>query len=535
MPPPFCRKTSFCPARSGNDAASRAPCRAGSATLAVVLLFFLFSGLGLGLVLLADGFQRMSRSRRDALRLECAAENGVKQGLARLAPAPALGSAATIEDNHLMALGEDAAAGGIRAAEEAMNIFFPLLETGSESGLSWSATAGCGLRRFARAGEQFEAEYLVSIEARGRIPGWRPEASAGLDLGLSVLAGRVPLAYFPLLLAGTEANESAAGLFEEGRVSLVPLSRADLAARALVTPRPLVPADASPLLAEVLKIRLLEPGGIRLDILRQALGLPVVDEPVPDGVYLIQSDAGLGGIFVQGDLDRLLLAVEGDRQVIGFESQTGVWKLAFVPGLGPTDFAAPTGSTTDNHVPLGIILVNGAVGSLSAAMPDGAGGLEASPEPGLPSLKDGQSLTIVSSHELVIDSDLLPEGVRWAGSIPYLRDKPSQLVVYAGNRDLLDGSETGGSIKIGSRAPNRVRIHGSLAASGGLSVEGQAKEIFIGGGVQAASLRLGSSTLAVSPDERIAQGTLAPAPGPAAAEPVLKVLRLRPLAWREGK
>ncbi len=501
-----------------------------------MLLFFLFSGLGLGLVLLADGFQRMSRSRRDALRLECAAENGVKQGLARLAPATAMGSAATIEDNHLTALGEDAAAGGIRAAEEAMNIFFPLLRDGiGSSGLSWSATAGCGLRRFARSGEQFEAEYLVSIEARGRIPGWRPEASAGLDLGLSVLAGRVPLAYFPLLLAGAEANESAAGLLEDGRVSLVPLSRSDLAARALVTPRPLVPADTSPLLAEVLKIRLLEPGGIRLDILRQALGLPAVDEPVPDGVYLIQSDAGLGGIFVQGDLDRLLLAVEGDRQIIGFENPAGAWRLSFVPGLGPTEFTTPTGSTTNNHVPLGIILVNGAVGSLSAAKPDGAGGLEASPEAGLPSLKDGQSLTIVSSHELVIDSDLLPEGVRWAGSIPYLRDKPSQLVVYAGNRDLLDGSETGGNIKIGSRAPSRVRIHGSLAASGRLSVEGQAKEIFVGGGVQAASLGLGSSTLSVSPDERIAQGTLAPAPGPTAAEPVLKVLRLRPLAWREGK
>jgi hypothetical protein len=501
----------------------------------VVLLFVLFTCLGLGLILLADGFQRMSRSRRDALRLECAAENGIKQGLARLAPAQAVGTAETIGDDRLAVLGEDAAAGGIRAAEEAMHIFFPLLETGSEAGLSWSATAGCGLRRFARAGEQFEAEYLVSVEARGRIPGWRPEASAGLDLGLSVLAGRVPLAYFPLLLAGAEANGSAAALFEEGRVSLVPISRADLAARALVTPRPLVPSDASPLLAEALKIKLLEPGGIRLDILRQALGLPAVNEPVPDGVYLIQSDSGLGGVFVQGDLDRLLLAVEGDRQIVGFESPAGSWKLAFVPGLGPTEFTSPSGSTTDNHVPLGIILVNGAVGSMSAAKPDATGGLEASLEPGLPCLKDSQSLTIVSSHELTIDSDLLPEGVRWAGSIPYLRDKPSQLVVYAGSRDLLDGSETGGSIKIGSQAPAHVRIHASLAASGAVAVEGPAKEIFVGGGVQAASLRLGSSSLAVSPDERIAQGILTPAPGPVAAEPVLKVLGLRPLAWREGK
>lgn len=535
MPPRSCRKTSSYLASIRTSPVGGAGRRGGSSTLILVLLFFLFSGLGLGLVLLADGFQRMSRSRRDALRLECAAENGVKGALARLAPAQPVGPAATIEDDRLAALGKDAEAGGIRAAEEAMNILFPFLEAGSASGLSWSATAGCGLKRFSSAGAHFEAEYIVAVEARGRIPGWRPEAAAGLDLGLNVLAGRMPLAYFPLLLAGADANQAAAELLEEGRVSLVPLSRRSLAPRALVTPRPLVPADPTPLLAEALKIKLLEPGRVRLDILRQALGLPLVDEPVPDGVYLVRSDSGLGGVFVQGDLDRLLLGVEGGRQVIGFESPAGAWRLSFVPGLGPTEFTTPAGSTTDDHVPLGLILVNGTVASLSAARPDGTGGLEVSQEPGLPCLRDGQSLTIVSSRELTIDSDLLAEGVRWAGSIPYLRDKPSQLVVYAGSRDPLTGAETAGRVRIGPDAPARVRVQASLAAAGTFAVEGLAKEVIVSGGIQAASLKPGRSTLMISPDERITSGLLVPAPGPAAAEPVLKVLGLRPLAWREGR
>jgi hypothetical protein len=389
--------------------------------------------------------------------------------------------------------------------------------------------------RWREAESHARADYLIAIDAQGRLTGWPPESSAGLDLALSVLAGRLPLAFFPLLLAGTEANETAAALLEDGRLTLTPGRRGSLAPRGRVSPRTLIPGDASPLLAEAMKVGFLEPGGIGLAALRRALDLDVVNEPVPDGVYLIRCDTGPGGIFVQGDLDALLLAVDGARQVIGFESPGGTWRLSFTPGIGPLEFQTPQGLVRDAQPPLGIILVNGAVGSLSTAAVDAAGALTAAPSSGLPCLRDGQSLTIVSTDELVIDSDLLHEGMRWAESVPYLKDKPSQIVVYAGNRDVLDGTETKGALKIGPNAPANVRIQASLTAAGTFSVEGAAKNVIISGGIQAASLRPGAGRLTIAPDERLVDGWLTPGAGPSSTEPVLLVLALTPRAWREGK
>ena len=416
-----------------------------------------------------------------------------------------------------------------------MHIAFPYHTEGASDALSWSATAACGLDRWRDEGDYGRAEYLVAIDARGQLTGWRPEAMAGLDLSLAIVSGRPPLAYLPFLLAGTEANETAATLLEEGRISFAAGGRRGLAPRGLVTPRRLIPDDASPLLAKALKVGMLEPGGVRLALLRQALGLPLVNEPIPDGVYLIRNDAGPGGVFVQGDLDRLLLAIEGSRQIIGFETPAGAWRLAFTPGLGPTEFTTPTGTEQNEHAPLGIVLVNGAVGSLSAAVVDSFGTIAPAQEAGVPCLRDGQSLTIVATDELAINSDLLHEGVRWAESIPYLKDRQSQLVVYGAGRDLLDGTETRGRIKFGADAPPDIRIQASLTAAGGMTVEGAAKKVVVCGGLQAASLRLGENRMTIAPDERLADGRITPGFGPLASEPVLLVLGLRPQAWREGR
>ncbi|MDD8027396.1 MAG: hypothetical protein PHI34_12890 [Acidobacteriota bacterium] len=500
-----------------------------------MFLLLLYSCLGLGLVLFSDGFLRFSQARRDALRLESAAEGGVKDSLAKLVSwsADKTSEPARLFEEELLALWADGSGGGILAAEKAMGLAFPFLSNSASGNLSWSATAACRLERRREEDPYVRSDYLVAIDARGRLTGWPPESSAGLDLALSVMAGRLPLSCFPFLLAGAEANEAAASLLEDGRLTLAPNRRGNLAPRGLVSPRSLVTADASPLLAKAMKVRSLDPGGISLAILRQALGLPAVDEPVPDGVYLIRNDSGPGGIFVQGDLDSLLLGIDGGRQVVGFVNAAGAWRLSFTPGLGPLDFQTPEGLVQDAQPPLGIILVNGAIGSLSAAVVDSTGNLEAASSSGLPCLRDGQSLTIVSTDELVIDSDLLHEGVSWAGSVPYLKDKQSQLVVYAAGRDVLDGSETRGDIKIGSNAPVDVRIQASLTAAGSFSVEGAAKSVLVSGGVQTAFLHPGASRLTIHPDERIADGWLAPAPAPSAAEPVLLLLGFSPRAWRE--
>ena len=209
------------------------------------------------------------------------------------------------------------------------------------------------------------------------------------------------------------------------------------------------------------------------------------------------------------------------------------WRLKFSPSAGRMEFCGPEGLTSMDRVPLGMILVNGAIASLSAAEWDAGDELIPSPDQEIPCVLDGVSLTIVSAASVTIGSDLLHEGVKWVKDVPYLKDRSSQLIVYAGGRDLVDGSGRDGRIIIGSDAPAEIKIQASLTAADGFAVEGESKSVVVSGGLQTSALSLGENRLKIAPDERLTADALAPAPGPSAAEPVLFILSMRPLTWTE--
>ncbi len=106
-------------------------------------------------------------------------------------------------------------------------------------------------------------------------------------------------------------------------------------------------------------------------------------------------------------------------------------------------------------------------------------------------------------------------------------------MVYAGGRDLIDGSVRDGRIIIGQGAPSEIKIQASLTAKDGFFVDGDSKTVIVSGGIQTSALSLGGNLLKIAPDERLTADALPPAPGPAAAEPVLLILSVRPVSWTE--
>jgi len=87
-----------------------------------------------------------------------------------------------------------------------------------------------------------------------------------------------------------------------------------------------IPDDALPLISRGL--RLLKPDGLPNWLLRQALDLPPGHEPVPDGVYLIRNDPWVRAeLFVQGDLDELLLGIQAEWQIVQFQQEEKTWQV----------------------------------------------------------------------------------------------------------------------------------------------------------------------------------------------------------------
>lgn len=294
-----------------------------------------------------------------------------------------------------------------------------------------------------------------------------------------------------------------------------------------------LPDDPSALVAKALNIGVFRPGDLSPAELRQALGLEPSAEPVPDGVYLIRNDLGLGGVFVEGDLDEMVLAVDHDAQVVVFRSGDAVWRLEFSPSRSRTSFATPAGSFDYDLVPLPLVLVNGTVASLGGGAVGPDGRVEIRYDGETPAVLDGVDLAIVSADRVTISSDLILEGVRWQDGVPYAKDTTAQLVIYAAGRDLASGASVEGGIAVAAGAPAGLKVQASLtAASGGFRIEGEGKTVELMGALHADSFEGNGNALAVVRDDRAAAGTF-PANAPLAASPRLAVFSLKVLAWKE--
>jgi len=322
---------------------------------------------------------------------------------------------------------------------------------------------------------------------------------------------------------------------EKNDIQILPSEQIDLPLPVAFSDGGLLPQDAVQQLAKVLKIEIFHPQDLSAAKLRLALGLEVIDEPVPDGVYLIQDDLGLGGVFVQGDLDEMILAIQDPYQIIAFRQEQDLWVLKFSPEEGRTVFSSPSEIQSFDLVPLGIVVVNGKIFSLGGGYEDDDGQIFMTEQEEIACVKSGVKLTIISSDEITLTSHLIYQGVTWKEGVPYVKDSDSQLIIHAAGHDFVDGEVRSGEIIIDQGSPDDIKIHASISASGnGVTVSGEDKKVQLLGSLQTSELALNENELSIKFDERFFQkdgGYFQNAP--LSKQPVLYLFRFNITEWRD--
>lgn len=496
----------------------------GSVTVIVLLLMVVFAGLGLAMLHASGLHVKINGFRRTSTLLGLASENGLKRGLVDLSAwLEAEGLLAPVSAESVEALRENPRRGFPLLVEEALGPAFPRVLEESFDGMSWESRADCGFASLADRGGYVRITAAVRIESSGGLLHVRARRVSTLEGSLGLLAGRLPLPAVPLYIKGDRTDG----------ISL-PAKPGQLLGAGLTTAAGgVLPDDAGGLAAKALAIGVFEPGALSPAQLRQALGLEASTDPVPDGVYLVENDLGLGGIFVQGSLDEMILAVRGDSQVVVFRAGGADWRLEWSPTRSRTEFLTPQGARSYDLVPLPILFVNGAIAALGGGAVGMDGAVEMCFDGRTPAVLDGVDLTIVSADRVTISSHLILEGVRWQDGIPYSKDSEAQLVIYAAGRDAVTGERTEGGIAVDGEAPDGLKLQASLTAdSGGFRIEGEAKSVELLGALHADAYAGNGSRVTLYRDDRAAAGEF-PRYAPLTSEPQLAVYALKVLSWKE--
>jgi hypothetical protein len=518
----------------GHDPAGRTLRSRGSVTLMVVLLMVVFAGLCLAMLHASGVHVKINGFRRFSGLLDFAAENGLKRGLDDLAAWLEAGRLlAPVSAESVEAVREGPQRGLPLLVEDAWGHAFPRLLEESFDGMSWQARTGYAFGGLEDLGGYLRITAALEIESSGGLIQVGARRLATLEGALGLLAGRLPLAAVPLYIKGSLSDGEKAAFAAENGIALPAKPGQMLGGAVVAAAEGVLPDDDGGLAAKALAIGIFRPGDLSPAQLRQALGLEPSADPVPDGVYLIANDLGLGGIFVQGSLDEMILAVRCDTQIAVFRSGEAEWRLEWSPARSRTEFVTPQGSRSYDLVPLPLLFVNGAIAALGGgtAGPDGRVDMDFDGE--TPAVLDGVDLTIVSADRVTIASHLILEGVRRQDGIPYSKGSEAQLVIFAAGRDVATGERTEGGIIVADGAPADLKLQASLtAAAGGFRIEGSAKSVELLGALHADAYAGNGSRLTLYRDDRAAAGEF-PRNAPLTAEPQLAVYALKVLAWKE--
>lgn len=506
----------------------------GSVTVTVLLLMAVFTGLGLAMLQASAVHVKINGFRRFSALLDCASENGLKRGLGDLtAWIEAEGLLAPVGEARVEAVRADPRAAFPSLIVEALGSAFPRTLEESFDGMSWTSRAECGFEDLADRGDYLRITAGLRIEASGGLRQVQSRRISVLEGSLGLLAGRLPLASIPLYIEGTMTDGERASFPAENGIDLPAKPGLPVGAAMAASSGGVLPDDPGPLAAKALNVGVFRPGDLSPARLREALGLEASADPVPDGVYLIRDDLGLGGIFVQGDLDEMILAIRGDAQVVVFRAHGAEWRLEWSPARVRTEFAGPDGTFACDLVPRPIVLVNGAVAALGGGAVASDGRVEMCFDGRTPAVLGGVDLTIVSADRVTIASHLILEGVRWQDGVPYSRDSEAQLMIYAAGRDIATGEATTGGIAVAAAAPAGLKVQASLtAASGGFRIEGEGRTIELLGALQADAYAGNGNRLVLYRDDRTAAGEL-PQNSPLTADSYLAFYALKVLAWKE--
>lgn len=508
---------------------------AGSMLLLTLFSSFVLATLALGISFLSQIYLRTNSWRMNSIRLDYASENGIKTVLAEVMrntekiPLPKVLSEADYEK-----LQADLRNGQVGFLQRILELSFPIEILEAAEDLEWTSRADFLLESFVEASTFDQARCKLMVESEGKIKGLKPGRKSYLRGRLEVLCGHIPLFAFPLLVNKNLSQQEQNDFIPKNAIELVGRPQNLLPPRADFAAEPLIPRDADGLIAKALNIKIFRPQDLSPARLRFALGLEESDAPIPDGVYLIHNDLGLGGVYVQGNLDELTLAIEEDFQLIFFKMGGNSWLLQFSPSQSKTHFISPSGRLFFDLIPLGLIIVNGRIESFGGGTVDATGKIvPLQNEEKVPSLLQGVNLTLVASDKVTISSHLIRQGVVWQDGIPYLKEKSGQLIIFSTGKDLWQDEAREGGITVDPGDASQLEIHASLATGGdGFRLAGENKLVELAGSLQTTDYTSSGNRLRIYSQHLSA--ILAPdAVTPLTQEAVIFLSAFESQEWRE--
>jgi len=509
----------------------------GAMTLITAFLFFAFSTLGLGMLYLSQIYLKLGSYKKNAVILAYASENGIKDAYNQLTqfvrqiPLPIVLAPEKAAD-----LSTDAKAKGTLAVEELLGSTPPLRSDDFRKNMHWSTQTNFMVKHFEEYEDHCHEILDVIIQADGFITNFNEKRTTQLLALLELWIGHIPLSTFPFLIDKNLSPGQQEAFIADHNIEVSSSSKDVPLTGICFSPEEVIPSDATPLVKKALKINIFQPQELSSTLLREALGLEPSNDPVPDGVYLIQDDFGLGGIYVEGNLDEMVLAIDHESQVISFRSEIGQWQLKFNPMDIETIFISPEGAQSFNLTPRGIIVVNGEIRSLGGGTVNASGEVLMVKDEEIPCILKGVSLTIVSSEKTTLSSHLIHQGMKWEDGVPYIKDNNSQLHIFAAGQDVQGMSNDNGGIVIASDSPDDLKVQATITASGkGISVEGKNKTVNIFGSLQASYYIANGNGLQLTHDQRITSDKSHRENGPKSSKPILHVATYGAMEWQENQ
>ena len=507
----------------------------GSIGIATSFVSLCFSVLGMGMIALSQAHLKIGKAGELSTILGHASENGIKQAVEVLASRMDSGNTLIdLTDERFETLRNDLLSGGTGAAETILGCSFPLALRDTWEEMSWASSTECRNESVQNKGPYLTGVFDLEIQSVGKHRSFKPARLSACSASMKITAGRIPLPAVPFLVNKTMSPNETSDFLTENRITLRSPSDGLAPVRMTANGDAVLPSDALPLLSEALKIDLIHPGDLTNPLLRRSLGLEESDEDIPNGVYLIRDCAELGGLYIEGDVDEMITAIDGEYQAICIRLDGKEWTLKYAPSLGRTFFDTPDGQEAFDLLPPGIVFVNGKIMSLGGGIVDGSGEIRIVQDDPVPSILSGLQLTLVSSDKITLTSHLISQGVRWRDGLPYIKEGSSQVIIYASGADFHDGSSREGGIDIAEEAPENTAIQASLTAGGsGLSIQGEGKNIEILGSLQTTDIAAKGNALTISPGrnaESVLQSKLF---APLTPNPILLVSSFRIGEWKE--
>jgi hypothetical protein len=173
-----------------------------------------------------------------------------------------------------------------------------------------------------------------------------------------------------------------------------------------------------------------------------ALGLGAGGSPPPTGVYLVHSGTAVnGGLYVQGNVDRMTTSIDAmGRQVYAVRQGGTTTTITVDKGANSTRVAVGASITDYTGVPLGISYVKGMVSDLRG--PDRISG---SPPP---AIAQNTQMLLAATGDVVVQRDVTYDG-------------------YPNSQNVFGIYSSGGSVRVGSSAPDDMNLDAFVMATGG--------------------------------------------------------------------